>query len=414
MSAVAIVGSWDTKQAEMQYLRDRLAASGVEAILIDASTIDPSETSEECDVSAAELRTHYTAEWRSLDGAGRGAKIRFMSELVRERVKELFAAEKITGIIGCGGLQNTSIITDAMQALPLGVPKVVATTIASGGRPFSSVVGRSDIVVVPALADFTGLNFVTRSTLNAACACLVGMLSARDPVDEPERPVVGVTLLGVTNVGATAAIARLEKAGFEAIGFHATGTGGPVMEDFVRRGVIHGVLDMNLHEIASEYFGGGFSFGATDRLLSLIDRGVPLVITTGGLDFVDYFINDFRAGLGGRKHVLHNGSLAHIKLTPAEARDVGAIVGRRLAAATASILMIVPTRGLRADAGLGEPLWDPGVDEALVTSIIDHADGMVAVERVDLNLNTAEFGELVADRFMTVFAAHGQQARAGR
>ena len=177
-----------------------------------------------------------------------------------EYVEKLYQDGKIDGIISVGGLQNTVMAANAMQKLPIGFPKVMATTVASGTRKFELVVGDKDIMVMPAICDFTGMNIVTRQVIANACAACVGMVkSAGHVLKKGDKPVVAVTLMGVTNNGAVAAVEELERVGLEVIGFHATGVGGATMEKMAEEGLVDGILDLTLHELTSEYFGGGFS-----------------------------------------------------------------------------------------------------------------------------------------------------------
>lgn len=413
MKNAAVLGSWDTKRAEMQYLRTRLEEAGVGAVLVDVSTLPVDDLDEEWGYPSRVVRGGLESRWRDLPDDDRGARIDLMAIAAARFVSRLHAEGRIDGVVAAGGLQNTTIAKAAMRALPLGVPKVMATTVASGQRRFASVVGDSDIVVVPALADFTGLNFVTRATLDAACACLVGIGGRDVRPARPAGPVVGLSAMGVTNRAASAAVAELESQGFEAVAFHATGRGGAVLEDFVRSGLVDGVLELSLHEIVNEHFGGGYSHGARDRLVGPLAAGVPLVLTPGGLDFVDYEAAEFPPGLGGRSYVLHSGTLAHIKLTVAEARTVGRLVGGRIAAAARPVPLLLPTDGLRAGARPGLPMWDPAVDEALVTALVEHADGRAAVERVPLNLDTEAFGALAARRLADAVRASRRDERSG-
>ncbi|MGO3796246.1 MAG: Tm-1-like ATP-binding domain-containing protein [Pauljensenia sp.] len=397
--SAAILGSWDTKCTEMRYMRDRLQRMGLSVLLVDVSTRQNDIPTDEVQLTSDSIQR--TAQERGIvpTSSGRADMIEFMAKAAACIVKELFDRNSIQGILSAGGLQNTTLAVGAMEALPIGFPKVLATTVASGNRTFSSVLGNRDIVVVPSLADLAGLNFATKATLDCACDCLAGMIQnthvARRTKD---RLVVGLTMMGVTNQGAAGALAHLQSKGIETVGFHTTGAGGAVLESFIREGKIDAVLDMNLHEIVSEYFGGGYSFGATGRLTAAVDCQVPMVLAPGGLDFVDYYVKDFSPGLKGRKFVLHNGSLAHIKLNVAEAEAVGEVVGKRLRHASAPVLMLVPTSGLRSDSGVGEAMFDPEVDHVLVESILSSASETLEVEYVDSCLDSREFGAAAAER----------------
>ena len=178
-----------------------------------------------------------------------------------EFISRLHREGRINGIISAGGLQNTVLATSAMRRLPIGIPKVMVTTAATGPREFQLVTGNRDIIVVPSLSDLAGVNMFTRTTLDNACACLAGMLTLTEHPGEGirrgSRRPVGLTQMGATNTAAVAAIARLRELGFEPVGFHATGSGGPTMEECVGDGLLHGALDMTLHEIVSDVMGTG-------------------------------------------------------------------------------------------------------------------------------------------------------------
>lgn len=401
MRTVAILGSWDTKAAEMSFLAERITAANIKPLLVDFSTLP---TDSPCDYTAVDILQGHRSEWAAMSGEGRGKKIDFMARAVSDFVQRLHDKGSFDGIVSAGGLQNTTVAVAAMKKLPRAFPKVMATTVASGHREFANVTGNQDIVIIPALADFTGINLVSRSTLATAADCVIGLVNGQGSDAGPRvRPVIGVSMMGVTNNGATAALRELENLGFEAVGFHATGAGGRVMEEFVETGLLDGVLDFTLHEITSEFFGGGFSSGADRRLETSIRRGLPLLVCPGGLDFVDYYVQDFEPGLAGRKHILHSGSLAHIKLNEQEAKGVGELVGSRLAKAKKQILVLLPEKGLRADAGEGGALHDLAVDKSLIESIVRAADGRIDLEHVPLSLDSAEFGTLAAQRFAEIY-----------
>jgi uncharacterized protein (UPF0261 family) len=394
---VAILGSWDTKQTEMRYMRGQLERAGLSVTYVDVSTLPHPPVPSQEGVDSTVLRAESLDEWNRIVRDGRAAQIQFMSALAKNYIAHLQEEGRIQGIISAGGLQNTTLAVAAMEGLPFGFPKVLATTVASGYRTFVSVLKNLDIVVIPALADIAGLNFVTKSTLDTACDCLAGMLLANDSATRSREHLrVGVSMMGVTNLSAEGALNELRNLNYEAIGFHTTGAGGAMLERLVRSGDLDAVLDINLHEIVNEYFGGGYSFGTQGRLEAAIELGLPLVVAPGGLDFVDYYVADFPGGIESRKYVLHNGSLAHIKLTESEACDVGAIVGERLSQVQHKIVMIVPTNGLRSESAPGEAMYDPEVDNALVRAIQSHCGRNVEIKKFDGCLNSPEFGRVAA------------------
>ncbi len=260
MKTIAIIGSCDTKYREIAYMREQVESQGVKAMVINVAT--GPNPSYGYDVSREDVTKAAGKEWAELEPKTKGEKIAFMMEAVASYVEKLYKEGKIDGILSAGGLQNTVMATNAMKRLPIGFPKVMATTVASGRKTFESVVGTKDIVTVPSICDFTGLNIVTRQIMENACACCVGMVKyAGQILKKGDRPVVGVTLMGITNTGACAAIDELERLGIETIGFHSTGAGGAIMEQMAADGLIDGILDLTTHEITQVYFKGGFSYG---------------------------------------------------------------------------------------------------------------------------------------------------------
>lgn len=338
----AIVGSWDTKREEMRFMFSRLAVSRLDPFYIDVSTLGTDPLDPGTGYSSDEIRRPRIAEWNALANSGRGEKIDSMVAAAAEFISRLHREGRINGIISAGGLQNTVLATSAMRRLPIGLPKVMVTTAATGPREFQLVTGNRDIIVVPSLSDLAGVNMFTRTTLDNACACLAGMLTLTEHPGEGirrgSRRPVGLTQMGVTNTAAVAAIARLRELGFEPVGFHATGSGGPTMEECVGDGLLHGALDMTLHEIVSDAMGTGYSVGAKGRLERLLAGDAPVLLAPGGLDFIDDWTDTFPGGLEGHRFVLHNSNPAHIKLTVEEAVRVGSVIAAGPSAPLAFVL----------------------------------------------------------------------------
>lgn len=397
MKTIAIIESCDTKYKEAKFIKEFIEAQGINGLVINTAT-GPAE-SFNYDISREKVAESFGTPWSEMEAKTKGEKIDFMKEAVAAYVEKLYADGKIDGIISVGGLQNTVMAANAMQKLPIGFPKVMATTVASGTRKFDLVVGDKDITVMPAICDFTGLNIVTKQVISNACACCVGMVKfAGNILEKGDKPVVAVTLMGVTNNGAVAAVDELEKAGMEVIGFHATGVGGATMEEMADKGLVDGILDLTLHELTSEYFGGGFSYGpgACTRLVKSVSKKVPLVISLGGLDFVDFGTNELPSKMDERKYMLHNASTAHIKILPDEAEALGKIVTDKLNKATYPIKLLIPTKGMRHNTGTGEELYSPETDSVLIKTIIDNVNDNIEVIVIPHNLDTEEFGKKAA------------------
>jgi len=393
MKTIAIIGSCDTKYREVAYMKELIEAEGIAVLVIDVAT--GPNPSYNYDVSRAEVVRAAGSTWEELEPKTKGEKIAFMMEAAASYVEQIYQEGKIDGILSAGGLQNTVMATNAMKRLPIGFPKVMATTVACGRKTFEPVVGDKDIVVIPSICDFTGLNLVTRQIIANACACCVGMVkTAGNVLTKGNKPVVGVTLMGITNTGACAAVDELERLGIEVIGFHATGVGGAIMEQMAEDGLIDGILDLTIHEITQEYFKGGFSYGegAKYRLVKGVQKRVPLVVSLGGCDFIDFAVGEFPPRMDERVYMLHNATMAHIKLLPDEARITADRLVERLEKIDYPVKLLIPTDGMRHNTRKGEELYYKEVDDIIITRVKELKNDNVEIITIPGNLDTVEWG----------------------
>lgn len=393
MKTIAIIGSCDTKSREISFMREQIEAEGMKVLVIDVAT--GLKESKGFDVSREEVAAAYGVNWMDMESKTKGEKIAFMMKAAASYIEQIYYEGKIDGILSVGGLQNTVMATNAMRRLPIGFPKVMATTVASGRRTFDSVAGDKDIVMIPSICDFTGLNLVTEQIMANACACCLGMVKhAGQVLKKGKKPVVGITLMGITNTGACAAVDELERLGIEVIGFHSTGVGGMIMEQMACDGLIDGILDLTTHEITQEYFGGGFSYGegAKDRLRKSVEHKIPLVISVGGLDFIDFAVNEFPPRMDERVYMMHNGSVAHIKLLPDEAEITTKRFVERLELIDYPVKLLIPTDGMRCNTREGEELYYKEVDEIILRQLYEIKNKNVEIITVSGNLDTVEWG----------------------
>lgn len=408
MKTIAIIGSCDTKPREVAYMRGLIEEQGIEVLVIDVAT--GPNPSYGYDVSREEVVAAAGTPWEELEPKSKGEKIAFMMGAVADYVENLYKEGRIHGILSAGGLQNTVMATNAMKRLPVGFPKVMATTVASGRKTFESVVGDKDIVAIPSICDFTGLNIVTRQIMANACACCVGMVTQAGRVlKKGDKPVVGITLMGITNTGACAAVDELERLGIEAIGFHSTGVGGAVMEQMAADGLIDGILDLTTHEITQEYFKGGFSYGedAKYRLVKGVQHKVPLVVSVGGLDFIDFLVGEFPPRMDERVYMMHNASAAHIKLLPDEAEITTARFVDRIEKIDYPVKLLIPTDGMRNNTRKGEELYYPEVDEIIIRQLHAIKNPNVEIITVPGNLDTKEWGIAAAHHMVDELRERG-------
>ena len=410
MKTIAIIESCDTKFREAALMKEIITAAGLEGLVINVAT--GPDRSYHYDIPREEVAAFGGTSWKDMEDKTKGEKIAYMQKAVSGYVKDLYEKGRIHGVVSVGGLQNTVMATEVMKHLPIGVPKVMATTVAGGQKTFGPVVGERDIVVIPSICDFTGINMVTEQIIRNACACCIGMLQqdkAGEAVRKGKRPVVGVTLMGITNKGGCAAIDELERCGVEAIGFHSTGTGGGIMEEMASNGLIDGILDMTVHEISEGWFGSGFSFGPCweTRITKSLEAGVPLVVCPGGLDFCDFSTNEFPPRMDERRYMMHNGNIAHIKLLPEEAGKIAAVFAGRLEKASYPVRVLVPTMGMRHNTMEGEDLYDPEVDEIIIRTIDGIQNENVRIEKIPGNLDTRQWGIEAAHRMLDALRERG-------
>lgn len=409
MNTVAIIGSCDTKAREVAYMRQLLESWGLDVLVINVAT-GPGPSSG-YDISREEVSQAAGVPWEDMEPKTKGEKISFMTEAVAVMVRKLYEEGKIQGILAAGGLQNTVMATSAMRMLPIGFPKVMATTVACGKKPFELVVGDKDVVVIPSICDFTGLNMVTRKIMANACACCAGMVKhAGGLLEKEDKPVVGVTLMGITNTGACAAIDELERLGVEALGFHATGVGGAIMEQMAADGLLDGILDLTTHEITQEYFKGGFSYGedAKYRLVKGVAHKVPLVICPGGLDFIDFDVKEFPPRMDERVYMYHNATTAHIKILPDEAEITADRVIERIDKIDYPVKLLLPTDGMRHNTREGEELYYKEVDDIILNKLRGIKNPNVEIITVPGNLDTKEWGIQAAHHMIDELKAAGK------
>jgi uncharacterized protein (UPF0261 family) len=402
--AVVIVGTLDTKGAEIGFARDVIEAQGVETHLVDVGVLDdPSVTPETPASEVASAGGTTLDELR--ESRDRGAAMEAMGEGARAVAERLHEEGELDGILGLGGSGNTSIATTAMRALPVGVPKLMVSTMASGDtEPY---VGSRDIAMLYSVADIEGLNQLSRIVIANAALAMVGMVSNDPGVEVDDRPTVGITMFGVTTPCVKTARAYLEDRGYETIVFHATGTGGRAMEQLIREGIIDGVLDVTTTEWADELVGGVLNAGP-ERLDAAGERGIPQVVSTGALDMVNFGPRDsVPEEFEGRQFHVHNPQVTLMRTTPAENAELGRILAEKLNAATGPTTLALPLGGVSMLDVEGEDFHDPEADAALFDALREHLDDHVELLEFDHAINDEEFATAIAERLDETMRAAG-------
>jgi uncharacterized protein (UPF0261 family) len=409
VSTVVLVGTLDTKGPEIDFVRVRLRELGADVLVIDAGVMD--QGTWVADVTADEVAEAGGARRADLAAAGdRSAAMTAMRAGVLAVVSDLHRRGRLDGIVAVGGSGGAALAAAAMQALPVGVPKLIVSTMAAGDtRPY---VGESDIAMLYPVVDIAGLNRLSRQVLGNAAAAMAGMVAANAGRGEQgkaapgdERPLLGATMFGVTTPCVTAARERLEALGYEVLVFHATGTGGRAMEGLIRSGFIAGVLDVTTTELAAA-LGGGERSAGPDRRTPAGRHGLPHLVSLGALDMVNFGPRDtVPARFRERRLYEHNASVTLLRTSIEECRELGRILAGKLNAATGPTSVYIPRGGLSMIDVPGGAFHDPAADDALFDALLAHLDPRVEVVDLPVEINDPSFGPAMADRLDALLQA---------
>ena len=384
---VGIVGTLDTKGMEFQFIKEQIEASGTSTCVVNTGIIG--EPHLEPDVSAAEVAEAAGTSLQALqDGGDRGVAVAAMAEGAAKIIAQLQSDGKIDGVISLGGSAGTTIGTTAMRAVPVGVPKIMVSTLASGDT--SPYVDTKDVSMMYSVVDIAGINSLSRQILANAAGAIVGMVNAEVPA-AADKPLIGATMFGVTTPCVTKARELLENAGYEVLVFHATGAGGRAMEDLVKGGFIVGVLDVTTTELADELVGGVLSAGP-DRLEAAGDLGVPQVVAPGALDMVNFGPPDtVPEQFKDRTFYQHNPTVTLMRTTVEENAELGKIMGQKLSQAKGPTTVIIPKRGVSAIDQEGQPFYSAEAEAAWIENLKANLGDNVTLIEIDNHINDDAF-----------------------
>ena len=409
MATVVLAGTLDTKGPEYVFVRDRLREHGVEVLLIDAGVLGVPLV--EPDIRREVVARAGGANLAELAAAGdRGRAIEAMAAGLTAVVRELHRGGQLDAILGLGGSGGSALIAAAMRELPIGVPKLLVSTVAAGDtRPYA---GTADLTLMASVVDIAGVNSISERILGNAAAAAAAMAetNAAYQATTASKPLIGATMFGVTTPCLAVARQRLEALGYEVLVFHATGTGGRAMERLIRDGYLSGVLDATTTELADELAGGVLSAGP-DRLEAAGAMGIPQVVSLGALDMVNFGpIDTVPDAFRERLLYRHNPAVTLMRTTPAECAELGRRLARKLNRARGPVTLFIPLRGISAIATEGEIFHDPEADAALLGAIRDEIAGNVAVREIATDINDPVFATAMADALHESYVAWSQQA----
>ncbi|KRQ01080.1 ABC transporter permease [Bradyrhizobium manausense] len=411
---VLVVGTLDTKGTELRFIRDVIGESGLRTRLVDVSTTGKHAT---CDVSAQEIALNHGRGGSAVFGPDRGAAVTAMADAFAKWIKR---QGNIAGVISAGGSGAASLVAPAMRTLPVGVPKLIISSVASGD--VAPYVGPADITMMYSVTDVQGLNSISRAVLSNGANAIVGMVKARlDQREAKERaasaglPSIGITMFGVTTPAVQKIAADL-SGDFECLVFHATGVGGLSMEKLVDSGQLAGVIDLTTTEICDLLMGGVFP-ATEDRFGAIVRTRLPYVGSVGALDMVNFGAPDtIPERYRGRKFHVHNPQVTLMRTTADENERMGRWIGERLNQMDGPVRFFLPEGGVSALDARGQPFWDPAADAALFRTLerTVRATGNRQLIRVKQNINDPEFASTIVSAFRTLFGRAGARRRAAR
>ena len=395
MPTIAILGTFDTKGAEHAFLAEAIRKEKFSTLLIDVGSLSPPTIRP--DIPVSEVIGEELDARAILARRDRGECVAMMGRAATRIVVRLAAQEKIHGIISLGGGGGTAIATAAMRALPIGFPKVMVSTLASGQT--APYVGTVDIAMVHAVVDVSGINRVSRAVFENAAGAICGMVTAaeaRRRATTADKPIVVASMFGNTTACVTEARRVVESADYEVLVFHATGTGGRSMEALIESGLVAGVLDLTTTEWADELVGGILSAGPR-RLDAAGEAGIPAVIAPGCLDMVNFGERStVPAKFAGRTFYQHNPQVTLMRTTPEECAELGRILAEKINRYTGPVTVALPRGGISLISAPGQPFHDPAADKALFDALTSRLNASVHVIDTRFAINDAAFARVCA------------------
>ena len=399
MKTVAVLGTFDTKGKELKFIKECIEEHGLKTLCINTGVFEPVV---EPDISSAEVAAAVGADINAIvEKRDRATATEVLAKGTEKLIPQLYAEGKFDGIISIGGSGGTSLSTPAMRQLPLGVPKVMVSTMASGD--VSPYVGTSDIVMIPSVVDAEGLNDISKVIFSNAANAVVGMVQNRKEIESDGKPLLAATMFGVTTPCVKAAEDYLHEQGYDVLVFHATGTGGKCMEALIDQGFIKGVLDLTTTEWCDEVVGGVLNAGP-DRLTAAGKNGIPQVVSVGALDMVNFGPMDtVPAQFKDRNLYKHNPTVTLMRTTADELKSIGHEIATRLTDATGKTTLMLPLKGVSMIDVEGQPFYDAEADKALFDTLRTELEGSnVEIVELDTDINDKEFAVAAAKKLISL------------
>lgn len=394
--SILVIGTFDTKAEELNFIKDQISARGLRVRTLDAGVLAPSpatvDISNEAVAAAGGQSLPELIRLRD-----RGQAVANMAKGAARITRELHDSAEISAVISLGGGAGTVIGTSAMRTLPLGIPKVMVSSMTSGNiRPY---VGTADITMMASVVDISGLNRISRRVLRNAAAAVCGMVEGGEDLVAAELPLIATTMFGVTTPCVMEARRTLEEKGYEVLVFHANGPGGMAMEQLIGEGHVQAVLDITTTELPDELCGGKGSAGP-HRLEKAGEIGIPQVVVPGAMDMVNYFPDAIPPQFRNRLLHMHNPATCLMRTNAEENRQLGEIMARKLSRAKGPVAVYIPLRGFSAVDAAGQPFFDPDADRAFVAALRSKLPSRIPVIAREAHINDPAFAREIAQALL--------------
>ena len=400
---VLLVGAFDTKGSEYAFVREQILADGLKVLTLNTGVLGSTDLFP-VDVEADQVATAGGSTLSKLrENKERGEAMRAMADGVAKLVPDLYAKGRFAGVLGLGGSGGSSVVTAGMRALPIGVPKVCVSTVASGQT--SAFVGSKDVVLFPSITDVAGVNRISQVIFTRAAGAICGMVRTKLPEAVDERPIIVASMFGNTTECVDDCRTALDEQGYEVLVFHATGTGGQTMEALVDEGLVDAVLDITTTEWADEVCGGTLSAGP-DRLSAPGRQGIAHLIVPGCVDMANFGPIDTMPEKykSGRNLYEWNPAITLMRTTVEENAKMGKIFAEKANAASGPVAFLLPLRGVSILDGDGERFCDREADAALFDALKENLNPSIAVEELDANINDKVFSARAVERMLELVA----------
>jgi uncharacterized protein (UPF0261 family) len=401
--AIAIIATCDTKGEEALYLKQRIESYNMIGLVVDSGILGE-PVFVEPDVTRDELAEYSGFTIKELVEAGsRGAAVEKMRDCIHAYVKKLYEAGKIQGLIAIGGAEGSVIARAAMDALPLGVPKITVSTIASGKHLFSDLIGYNDATVMHSVIDILGINSISRTVFNNAVGAIVGMAKVKPEASDQKIKSIGISMLGTTTKPIMSVIKpEFEKRGYEVLTFHANGTGGDCMDTLAGEGFFAGVLDYSTNELVANNF-GGLHVAKPGRMEAALEMGVPTVVAPGAANILVLSSEEaLLSKYDGRQKYYHNPNITLINTTAEELKIIAATFAEKLNKAKGKVKFLYPARGFCSQDKEGLSLWNPDGNPVFLAELKKNLRQDIPIIEVDAHINDDEFAMVAFDQLLEV------------